>query len=52
MARSSRLAGRIYCREEGRRLRPIAPCGCLGVGQTLRDAPLPTDSGGPPGKVV
>ena len=44
--------GRIYCRDEDRRLRPVACYGCLGIGQTLRDAPLPTDSGGLPGKVV
>jgi hypothetical protein len=44
--------GRIYCRDEDRRLRPVACYGCLGVGQTLRDVPLPTGDGGPPGQVV
>ena len=27
--------GRIYCRGDDRRLRPVACYGCLGVGQTL-----------------
>jgi hypothetical protein len=44
--------GRIYCRDDDRRLRPVACYGCLGVGQTLRDVPLPTGDGGPPGQVV
>lgn len=30
--------GRIYCPDEDRRLHPVACYGCLGVGQTLRDA--------------
>jgi hypothetical protein len=44
--------GRIYCRDDDRRLRPVACYGCLGVGQTLRDVPLPTGDGGAPGQVV
>jgi hypothetical protein len=33
--------GRIYCRDEERRLRPVVCYGCLGVGQTLTAPPAP-----------
>lgn len=34
--------GRIYCRGEDRRLRPVPCYGCLGVGQTYGGVTLPT----------
>jgi hypothetical protein len=37
--------GRIYRRDEERRLRPVACYGCLGVGQTLTVAPDPPAPG-------
>jgi hypothetical protein len=44
--------GRIYCRDEDRRLRPVACYGCLGVGQTLRLPDPPTGQGGTRPEVV
>jgi hypothetical protein len=38
--------GRIYCRGEDRRLRPVACYGCLGVGQTLRVSVERAETGG------
>jgi len=39
--------GRIYCRDEDRRLRPVACYGCLGVGQTLTVPPDPPPAESP-----
>jgi hypothetical protein len=33
--------GRIYCRDDVRKLRPVACYGCLGVGQTVQLPPPP-----------